>query len=129
MNNFHTLNEPLCHELIELMQGDLPITHVLPNGDVGALYYIIKESGVRNTYLNQLMDGLEKRKNNGTAYPLSITHSNMDALYKAVSTYSNKCFELTMHSLRATASTVANENGFNLDWVELQLAHASDNKT
>ncbi|ENX58814.1 MULTISPECIES: tyrosine-type recombinase/integrase [Acinetobacter] len=41
----------------------------------------------------------------------------------------NMKFEFTMHSLRATASTVANENGFNLDWVELQLAHASDNKT
>ena len=41
------------------------------------------------------MDGLEKRKNNGTAYPLTITHSNMDALYKAVSEYLNKCFELT----------------------------------
>ena len=95
MANFHTLNEPLCNELIKLMQRDLPITHVLPNGDVGALYYIIKESGVRNTYLNQLMDGLEKRKNNGTAYPLTITHSNMDALYKAVSEYLNKCFELT----------------------------------
>lgn len=95
MNNFHTLNEPLCNELIELMRGCLPITQLLQNGDVGALYYIIKESGVRNTYLNQLMDGLEKRKNNGTAYPLSITHGNMDALYKAVSMYLNKCFELT----------------------------------
>ena len=95
MSNFHTLNEPLCNELIELMRGYLPITHVLPSGDVGALYYIIKESGVRNTYLNQLMDGLEKRKNNGTAYPLSITHTNMDALYKAVSEYLYKCFEST----------------------------------
>ena len=95
MVNFHELNAPLCNELIELMQRDLPITHVLPNGDVGALYYIIKESGVRNSYLNRLMDGLENRKNNGTAYPLTITHNNMDALYKAVSTYSNKCFEST----------------------------------
>jgi hypothetical protein len=101
MTNFHTLNEPLCNELIELMQGYLPITHVLLNGDVGALYYIIRESGVRNTYLNQLMDGLEKRKNNGTAYPLSITHSNMDALYKAVSMYLNKCFELTGSTLQS----------------------------
>ena len=41
----------------------------------------------------------------------------------------NMKFEFRMHSLRATASTVANENGFNQDWVELQLAHASDNKT
>lgn len=95
MVNFHELNAPLCNELIKLMDGYLPITHVLLNGDVGALYYIIKESGVRNTYLNRLMDGLEKRKNNGTAYPLTITHSNMDALYKAVSEYLNKCFELT----------------------------------
>ena len=101
MTNFHELNAPLCHELIELMQGDLPITHVLPNGDVGALYYIIKESGVRNTYLNQLMDGLEKRKNNGTAYPLSIANSNMDALYKAVSEYLDKCFELSGSTLQS----------------------------
>ena len=35
----------------------------------------------------------------------------------------------TMHDLRATASTIANENGFNQDWVELQLAHVSSNKT
>ena len=101
MANFHTLNEPLCNELIELMRGYLPITHVLPNGDVGALYYIIKESGVRNTYLNQLMDGLEKRKNNGTAYPLTITHSNMDALYKAVSVYLNMCFELNESTVQS----------------------------
>ena len=95
MDNFHELNAPLCHELIELVQRDLPITRVLPNGDVGALYYIIKESGVRNTCLNQLMDGLEKRKNNGTAYPLDITHNNMDTLYKALSAYLNNCVELT----------------------------------
>lgn len=37
--------------------------------------------------------------------------------------------EFTMHDLRATASTVVNENGFNKDWVEIQLAHVSDNKT
>ncbi len=41
----------------------------------------------------------------------------------------NMKIEFTMHSLRATASTVANENGFNKDWVEIQLAHVSDNKT
>lgn len=41
----------------------------------------------------------------------------------------NLDIDFTMHSLRATASTVANENGFNQDWVELQLAHVSDNKT
>ena len=35
----------------------------------------------------------------------------------------------TMHDLRATASTIANEHGFNQDWVELQLAHVSANKT
>ena len=63
--------------------------------NIAVANYIIKESGVRNTYLNQLMDGLEKRKNNGTPYPLTITPNDMDALYKAVSTYSNKCFEST----------------------------------
>ena len=31
--------------------------------------------------------------------------------------------------LRPTASTGANENGFNKDWVEIQLAHVSNNKT
>ncbi|MGP4772510.1 tyrosine-type recombinase/integrase [Acinetobacter sp. PFS20] len=41
----------------------------------------------------------------------------------------NLDIDFTMHSLRATASTIANENGFNQDWVELQLAHVSDNKT
>lgn len=42
---------------------------------------------------------------------------------------SNMKLEFRMHTLRATASTVANENGFNKDWVEIQLAHVSDNKT
>ena len=41
----------------------------------------------------------------------------------------NLDIEFTMHDLRATASTIANENGFNQDWVELQLAHVSSNKT
>ena len=41
----------------------------------------------------------------------------------------NMKLEFTMHDLRATASTVANEHGFNKDWVEIQLAHVSDNKT
>ncbi len=41
----------------------------------------------------------------------------------------NMKLEFTMHALRATASTVANEHGFNKDWVEIQLAHVSDNKT
>lgn len=41
----------------------------------------------------------------------------------------NLDIDFTMHCLRATASTIANENGFNQDWVELQLAHVSDNKT
>ena len=42
---------------------------------------------------------------------------------------SNMKLEFRMHTLRATASTVANENGFNKDWVEIQLVHVSDNKT
>jgi integrase len=42
---------------------------------------------------------------------------------------SNMKLESRMHTLRATASTVANENGFNKYWVEIQLAHVSDNKT
>lgn len=41
----------------------------------------------------------------------------------------NMKLEFTMHDLRATASTVANENGFNKDRVEIQLAHVSNNKT
>ncbi|MDQ9821113.1 tyrosine-type recombinase/integrase [Acinetobacter bereziniae] len=41
----------------------------------------------------------------------------------------NMKLEFTMHDLRATASTVANEHGFNKDWVEMQLAHVSSNKT
>lgn len=41
----------------------------------------------------------------------------------------NMKLEFTMHDLRATASTVANEHGFNKDWVEIQLAHVSNNKT
>jgi integrase len=41
----------------------------------------------------------------------------------------NMKLEFSMHALRATASTIANENGFNKDWVEIQLAHVSDNKT
>lgn len=31
--------------------------------------------------------------------------------------------EMTPHGLRKTASTILNEQGFNSDWVELQLAH------
>ncbi|ARG16090.1 TPA: DUF4102 domain-containing protein [Acinetobacter nosocomialis] len=41
----------------------------------------------------------------------------------------NLDIDFTMHSLRATASTIANENGFNPDWVELQLAHSAEDKT
>ena len=36
---------------------------------------------------------------------------------------------VTSHDFRATASTVLNEKGYDEDWVELQLAHSSDNKT
>jgi integrase len=35
----------------------------------------------------------------------------------------------TMLSLRATASMVVNENRYNKDWVKLQLAHVSEDKT
>jgi integrase len=34
---------------------------------------------------------------------------------------------LTMHGLRGTASTILNENDFNSDWIEAQLAHAPRN--
>jgi integrase len=30
----------------------------------------------------------------------------------------------TVHGFRRTASTILNENGFNRDWIERQLAHA-----
>ena len=33
----------------------------------------------------------------------------------------------TVHGFRSTASTVLNENHFNRDWIELQLAHDEDN--
>lgn len=32
--------------------------------------------------------------------------------------------EMTAHGFRGMASTVLNENGFNRDWIEMQLAHA-----
>lgn len=41
----------------------------------------------------------------------------------------NMKFEFTMHDFRATASTITNELGYLKDWVELQLAHVSENKT
>jgi integrase len=37
--------------------------------------------------------------------------------------------EITPHSLRATASTLLNEMGFNADWIERQLAHAHRSRT
>ena len=101
MTNFHALNAPLCHELIELMQRDLPITHVLPNGDVGALYYIIKESGVRDVYLNKLLDQLERRRISGTGILLDVTKNNEDSIYKALSTYLNKCYELSQCTVQS----------------------------
>ena len=36
--------------------------------------------------------------------------------------------EITGHGFRAMASTLLNEQGFNEDWVEMQLAHAPRNK-
>jgi integrase len=35
----------------------------------------------------------------------------------------------TTHGFRSTFSTVLNENGFNGDWIELQLAHAENDET
>jgi len=32
----------------------------------------------------------------------------------------------TAHGFRHTASTLLNENGFNRDWIEMQLAHSND---
>jgi integrase len=34
---------------------------------------------------------------------------------------------VTIHGLRGTASTILNENGFNRDWIERQLAHVERN--
>ncbi|HFC91987.1 MAG TPA: integrase, partial [Leucothrix mucor] len=36
--------------------------------------------------------------------------------------------EITGHGFRAMASTLLNEQGFNEDWVEMQLTHAPRNK-
>lgn len=36
--------------------------------------------------------------------------------------------QATPHGMRSTASTILNENGFNRDWIERQLAHAPDDK-
>lgn len=35
---------------------------------------------------------------------------------------------LTVHGLRGTASTMANEHGWNPDWIERQLAHVEENE-
>jgi len=35
--------------------------------------------------------------------------------------------KLTVHGFRGTASTILNENGFNSDWIEKQLAHCPSN--
>lgn len=37
--------------------------------------------------------------------------------------------EMTGHGFRATASTMLNEQGFNSDWIETQLAHVEENKS
>lgn len=37
--------------------------------------------------------------------------------------------DVTSHDFRATASTMLYEKGYESDWVELQLAHADENKT
>jgi len=36
--------------------------------------------------------------------------------------------EMTGHGFRTTASTLLNEQGFNVDWIEVQLAHKEQNK-
>lgn len=36
--------------------------------------------------------------------------------------------EMTAHGFRGMASTILNENGFNLDWIEIQLAHVQSNQ-
>jgi integrase len=36
--------------------------------------------------------------------------------------------EMTGHGFRAMASTLLNEQGFNEDWIEAQLAHVQRNK-
>ena len=95
MPNFYELNAPLCDEIIEQLETDVPFSKTLQNGDCGALYYIIKESGVRDVYLNKLLDQLERRRISGTGILLDVTKSNEDSIYKALSTYLNKCFELT----------------------------------
>lgn len=37
--------------------------------------------------------------------------------------------EMTGHGFRAMASTLLNEQGFNPDWIETQLAHVEENKS
>jgi integrase len=34
----------------------------------------------------------------------------------------------TVHGFRSTFSTALNKNGFNSDWIEIQLAHAEDDE-
>ena len=36
--------------------------------------------------------------------------------------------EMTCHGFRGIASTRLNEQGWNADWIELQLAHSEKNK-
>lgn len=36
--------------------------------------------------------------------------------------------EMTAHGFRGMASTILNEHGFNRDWIEMQLAHVSENQ-
>lgn len=35
--------------------------------------------------------------------------------------------QMTVHGFRTTASTLLNEQGYNRDWIEAQLAHAERN--
>jgi hypothetical protein len=36
--------------------------------------------------------------------------------------------EMTVHGFRSIASTILNEQGYNRDWIERQLAHGEGNK-
>ncbi|MDR1609178.1 MAG: tyrosine-type recombinase/integrase [Deltaproteobacteria bacterium] len=48
---------------------------------------------------------------------------NKDSLLQALRTMGYTKDELTAHGFRGMASTILNEQGFNPDWIELQLAH------
>lgn len=55
-------------------------------------------------------------------HPLGATTINRALQYMELD-------DTTGHDFRATASTILNANGFNADWIELQLAHVDRNVT